>query len=93
MATLIKQIKKTNVKIRQNIFVSKILKDENGNINGLYYVSENMPNQEWFVKGKAVILATGAGAFIALQAGAYLKDMEFIQFTATWVVYPEGARA
>ncbi len=88
--------------------VSRLLKDEQGRVNGAFGYWRESGRFVNF-NAKAVILATGGtgkawkvtsnsweytgdGHNLAYQAGAELLDMEFIQFHPTGMIWPPGVR-
>ena len=92
-----------NIRICNNMFLTDIVTDEDGAVSGALGLGEN-GKPFYFASSKIVIAsggigrvyqnstnaicATGDGIAAARRAGAELKDMEFVQFHPTALVYP-----
>lgn len=105
LGTLVSKAKDVGVAYRQNLFISKLLKRDGrvvgaagfdmdkgnfvvvnakatvlaaGGLTALYYRSSSRKDEN-----------TGDAAALAYEAGATLKDMEFVQFHPTGMIKPE----
>ncbi|MEA5137467.1 MAG: L-aspartate oxidase [Candidatus Fimivivens sp.] len=95
-------LKRRNITILDEYFLSDILTGENG-VAGVIALDRNS-NAHYFSASKVVIASgaaghiyrnstnpicsTGDGIAAAKRAGAELKDMEFVQFHPTALIYP-----
>ena len=106
MNGLRREVYRRGVQFIDEAFVTKILLDENGRATGVFFY--HIPTGDYYVvEAGAVILATadaaglwpaaserqrGDGIYMALQAGAEIADMEFIQYHPTHAWWPPGVR-
>lgn len=99
---LIKETKKRNIEVLENIMITKLLKNDNGVVGAM---GIDLQKEDFIIfKAKSTILATGGagqlyplttnppevtgdGYAMAYRVGVELIDMEFIQ-TRACIVYP-----
>lgn len=94
---------KDNISIYNNMFLSDIVTDKNGNVAGalaldgtgrpIYFAASKVVVASGgigrvFQNSTNAVCATGDGIAAAIRAGAELKDMEFVQFHPTAFLYP-----
>ncbi|MEI7885673.1 MAG: L-aspartate oxidase [Clostridia bacterium] len=96
---------KQNITILDKVFLTDILTDENG-VSGVLALDKE-DKICYFTASKVIIAsggvgrvyrnstnaicATGDGIAAAMRAGAELKDMEFVQFHPTALIYPNDS--
>lgn len=96
-------LERDNIRVWGNMFLSDILTDEHGASGALVLDEQNRPL--FIAASKVIIAsggigriyrnstnavcATGDGIAAASRAGAELKDMEFVQFHPTALIYPD----
>ncbi|MHA2004948.1 MAG: FAD-binding protein [Candidatus Thorarchaeota archaeon] len=107
MVTLTEAIRKTSVRVFDEVFATKILVEE-GRVAGVTAIDLKYGDYLVF-RAKSVVMATGGagriyevtsnaqldvgdGYGMAYEAGCELMDMEMIQFHPTGMVKPESAR-
>ncbi|MFX1439474.1 MAG: FAD-binding protein [Promethearchaeota archaeon] len=107
MVTLIEAIRKSSVRVFDEIFATKILVEE-GRVTGVTAIDLKYGDYLVF-RAKSVVMATGGagriyevtsnaqldvgdGYGMAYEAGCELIDMEMVQFHPTGMVKPESAR-
>ncbi|MFX0107248.1 MAG: FAD-binding protein [Candidatus Hodarchaeota archaeon] len=107
MVTLTEAIRKTSVRVFDEVFATKILVDE-GRVAGVTAIDLKYGDYLVF-RAKSVVMATGGagriyevtsnaqldvgdGYGMAYEAGCELIDMEMVQFHPTGMVKPESAR-
>ncbi len=95
------------IKVFQELTITEILKD-NGRVSGAYGYWRETGEEVLFEAGAVVLATggigksfkvtsnswegTGDGHALALKAGGRLKDMEFVQFHPTGMVWPPSVR-
>lgn len=105
LAGLVREAKKhTEIQIRSDVLVIKLILDREGIPSGAIYL-DLKDGRLKVIQSKAVVLATGGyeelwafndasctacgdGVFLAYEAGAQLVDLEMLQYYPTVVVYP-----